>query len=216
MGLTRDLGRRIELKSMDPHCHDISLGLYRQQTVEGSSYLVHTYSAHEDAPSRVSEIVRGLVEVAGMVSLAEQPGLVAFPCGGRHEKALRRSFLEVCKFPGSEIGGVQPLVRPDKKAECELTIESLGAGSYRVTAPAAAELGPRRCQAVSRGFAKLCEMDSDESQPCVVRFGCGMEHDALMGALFFRAQNVRSAMQEDELAASRGTLAAPGSQDGNP
>ena len=216
MGRTLELGRRIELKSMDPHCHDISLGLYRQQTAQGTGYLVHTYSAHPEASGRVAEVVRGLVEGSGMLTLAEYPGLVAFPCGDRHEKALRRTFLEVCKLPAAEIGGVQPLVRPDKKAECELTIESMGGGSYRIIAPEGAELGPRRCQAVSRGFAKLCEMESDESQPNVVRFGCGMEHDALMGAMFYRAQNVRSAMQEDELAASRGTLAAPGSQDGKP
>ncbi|MFP6702308.1 MAG: hypothetical protein VB861_11215, partial [Planctomycetaceae bacterium] len=68
--------------------------------------------------------------------------------------------------------------------------------------------------AVARGFAKLCEMELEESDPSVVRFDCGVEHDVLMGSLFFRAQNVRSAMQEDELSASRGTLAAPGSQDG--
>ena len=215
MGRTLELGRRIELKSMDPHCHDISLGLYRQETAQGAAYLVHTYSAHPEGSGRVAEITSGLVKGSGMVPLDEDPGLVAFPCGGRHEKALRRTFLEVCKLTGAEMVGVQSLVRPDKKAECELTIESLGGGSYRITAPADAELGPRRCQAVSRGFAKLCEMELDESQPDVVRFGCGQEHDALMGAMFFRAQNVRSAMKEDELTASRGMLAAPGSQDAN-
>lgn len=213
MGQTLELGRRVELLSMDPHCHDISLGLYRQETGGKCGYLIHTYNTHPDAKPRVEAIRKGLVEMAGMVVTGEQSELVAFPCGARHEKAVRRTFLEVCKNPNSEIGDSLPLVRPDKKAACELTIRLEGAGTYRMTAPDGAEMGPRRCQAVARGFAKLCEMVVDESDPVIVSFDCGCDHDELMGSLFFRAQNVRSAMKDDELSAARGTMAVPGNQD---
>ena len=215
MGQTLELGRRVELLSMDPHCHDISLGLYRQENGDKSVYLVHTYNAHADAKSRVEAIQSGLVEMAGMVLTGDNSEFLAFPCGQRHEKAVRRTFLEVCKHPSSEIGDSLPLVRRDKKAECELTIQLEGAGTYRVTAPEDAEMGARRCQAVARGFSKLCEMLVDESDASRVSFDCGCNHDQLMGSLFFRAQNVRSALKDDELSAARGTLAAPGNQDGN-
>ncbi len=217
MGRTLELGRRIELQAMDRLCHNISLALYRRENGDRSVYLVHTYSDHPNAAARVSEITRGLVGSAGMERLPELADgfeWLSFACGGRHERALRRTFLEVCKQTGDAIGGVLPLVRVDKKAGCELTVISESAGRYRITSPAGHELAPRRCRAVARGFAKLCEMELEESDPSVIRFDCGVEHDVLMGSLFFRAQNVRSAMQEDELAASRGTLAAPGSQDG--
>lgn len=214
MRRTLELGRRIELQAMDRHCHDISLALYRQENADRCAYLVHTYSGHAEAEGRVDEIRRRLVVAAGMVPLEDEPELLSFGCGQQHEKALRRTFLEVCKLPSGENAEPQPLVRSDKKAECELTVEPEGGGRYRITAPAGSELGPRRCQAVARGFAKLCEMELDESDTSLVVFGCGSEHDSLMGALFFRAQNVRSAMKEDELSATRGMLAAPGSQDG--
>ena len=43
-----DIGRRIELIPIDPHFHDITIGLYRQQTVDATTgkdfpvFLVHT------------------------------------------------------------------------------------------------------------------------------------------------------------------------------
>ena len=95
MGQTRDLGRRIELHSMDPHCHDISLGLYRQIHDGRSGYLVHSYSAAEAAEGRLSAICDGLAAHAGLVPMEGQPGLLEFPCGEDHEKALRRTFLEL-------------------------------------------------------------------------------------------------------------------------
>ena len=213
MGQTRDLGRRIELHSMDPHRQDISLGLYRQIHQGRSGYLVHSYSGVGAVEGRLSAIREGLAAHAGMVPMEGQPGLLEFPCGNDHEKALRRTFLEVCKHADDEIGGALPLVRYDKKGECELTVNSEGNGRYRITAPESSENGARRIRAVARGFAKLCEMNVDETDEAVVSFACQTEHNSLMGSLFFRAQNVRSAMQEDELSAGRGVLAAPGSQD---
>ena len=44
MGRTVDIGRRIELVSMDPHFHNISIGLYRQSRPAGPEFLIHTYS----------------------------------------------------------------------------------------------------------------------------------------------------------------------------
>ena len=54
MGQTVNIGRRVELIPMDPHFHDISIGLYRQQRDEGVAFLVHTYSGLDGADGRMA------------------------------------------------------------------------------------------------------------------------------------------------------------------
>ena len=41
--LTTDIGKRIELVSMDPHCLNISIALYLQDHGQGPEFLVHSY-----------------------------------------------------------------------------------------------------------------------------------------------------------------------------
>ena len=56
-----DIGRRIELIPIDPHFHDITIGLYHQQTVDAITgkdapvFLVHTYSHISGAAERIEE-----------------------------------------------------------------------------------------------------------------------------------------------------------------
>ena len=82
---------------------------------------------------------------------------------------------------------------------------------YHLVAEHATETAQKRAIALAGGFAKLCEMEQVEGAD-VVAFGCRMSHDALIGQLMYRAQNVRAVFQEDEMAASRGMLAAPSQQ----
>jgi hypothetical protein len=55
-------------------------------------------------------------------------------------------------------------------------------------------------------------MTKVEGAPSQVKFGCGQTHDALIGLLLGRALNVRAVLREEEMSASRGTLAAPSAQ----
>ena len=57
MSLTVDLGKRIELVSMDPHFNEISIGLYRQNLDSGFEVVVHSYSQQEGARERIAFIV---------------------------------------------------------------------------------------------------------------------------------------------------------------
>ena len=50
------VGRRIELVSMDPHCADISIGLYRQERAEGTVGRVHTFSGRDEAAARIAQL----------------------------------------------------------------------------------------------------------------------------------------------------------------
>jgi len=213
MGETLDLGRRIELCPMDPYGQDISLGLYRQDGEAGAEFLVHTYSRGDGAAERVGFLRLALEALVGLEPVADRPDWQRFACGDRHERALKRSFLDICRLEsGSELEPY-PLARQDKKAGCVLAVVGDGGGRYRVEPEAGAEQGPRRAVAVARGYVKLCEMVSDDEASAEMRFGCGTAHDRLLGLLLFRAQNVRSAMKEAEAAAARGMLTSPGQQD---
>ena len=212
MSKTLDLGRRIELCSMDRHCHDISLGLYEQEREGGPRFLVHTYSALPDASERANFLKSALERVGGLVPCTDAPECLRFSCGGAHTRALKRMFLDLCKLESSEALDPKPLTAFDKKADGELTARTLGGGSYEIVSEDGSDTGQKRAVALAKGFAKLCEMTWSEDDPMRVSFNCGSDHDALIGSLMFRAQNVRAAMKDEVLAASRGVLAAPSQQ----
>jgi hypothetical protein len=212
MGKTLDLGRRIELQPIDKHCHNISLGLYLRQVDGVSQVSVHTYASVPGADERLAFLTEALAVMAGLEPVLEQPGWSRFPCGTMHLRALRRGFLDLCKLSSDAPLAPKPMTVFDKKAGCDLTAMGVGDGVYEIRSEADDEAARRRCAAVARGFAKLCEMDAVEGSENRVRFPCGADHDALIGLLLFRAQNVRASLQEQELAAARGILAAPSQQ----
>ena len=217
MGKTLDLGRRIELHSTDPHCHGLSLGLYRREVGGTPLFLVHTYSSVAGALERVEFIRRALLVSLGMEmadTVSDECGKtgqkwIQFPCRSDHLKALKRAFLDLCKLETGAVLAVKPLTVFDKKANAEVSAVSLGAGAYEVRViPVAVS---KRATAIARGFAKLCEMNFVEANNRVI-FACKKAHDALVGTLMYRAQNVRAATKEEQAAAARGVLSAPSQQ----
>ena len=213
MGKTLDLGRRLELHSLDPHCGNISLALYCRD-IDGVPHVkVHTYSGDADAPQRVAFLTEALAVMAGLVAATDEPDWLRFACGTMHERALKRIFLDLCKLETGSTLTPKPLTTIDKKAEGELTANARGEGLYEITAAEGLAKGPRRADALARGFAKLCEMTPVEGSTRQITFLCKCDHDGLMGLLMYRAQNVRQAMQEEEMNASRGVLTSPGKQE---
>lgn len=197
MSLTLDLGVRIELVSMDSHCHDITLGLYQQ----GAAFLFHSYSRHPDADARLHFLRDAAVTLGGLVKRGEQ---LEFPCGTVHKAAVRRVFLECAKLPTGADVAAKDLAIFDKKSEQRIDVQSLGGGRYQVIGD-----GPR-VAAITNGLRKLGELQ--EPEPGVVAFPCGQSHDALIGLLLPRALNVRAILREEESNATRGVLVAPSAQ----
>ena len=209
MGRTLDIGRRIELVSMDPHFQNISIGLYEQRHRK-PAYLVHTYSGQPGARERIRFLVQTMTAFGGLES--DGNGLLRFPCGERHELAIKRVFLDGCKVaPQSEIGE-HPLRIHDKRSRCDVTAVSMGQGHYELRIEGNPDAGPRRVTAIARGLARLGEMRTDDERTDSVSFACGQSHDALVGLLLIRAPNVRAAMREAEMMAARGVLSAPSAQ----
>lgn len=218
-----DIGRRIELVPLDPHFHDITLALYRQQREGKPVFLVHTYSRIEGAQERVQSIVQAMKTLGGMQETLD--GTLCFHCGAGHEMACKRVFLEACKLPYVESGGDRPeietgssLIQPrplqtlDKKSRLTITVDSIGKGVYRVSADGEGRGAARRVAAIASGLMKLGEMERVGDSSDTVAFACGHSHDALVGLLLVRAPNVRVALREAEMDAARGVLSAPSQQ----
>jgi hypothetical protein len=209
LGVTGDIGKRIELVPMDPHFHDITLGLYQQSTEAGPAFRVHTYSSIPGAQDRVAFVERAMSTLGGMQHIGDGVLLLRFGCGNQHVLAARRVFLEACKLAPSAPLELRGLSIFDKKSGQNIDVLSKGSGAYDVTAGGS---DAARASAIAGGLAKLGEMSKSETKATEVTFPCGQSHDALVGVLLVRALNVRAVLREEEMVASRGTLAAPSAQ----
>lgn len=210
MGQIVDIGKRIELVPMDPHYHDITIALYQQGEDDNPLFLVHTYSQMEGVQERIQFAIKTMTHLGDLVEDAN--GLLQFPCGAAHQLACRRAFLESCKLPPSDSAEPRPLQILDKKSGLTITVTSLGDGVYQVGADGEGRRADRRISAIAGGLIKLGEMEEVDGTLDKVAFPCGHSHDALLGLLLVRAPNVRAIVREQEMAASRGVLAAPSQQ----
>lgn len=206
---TLDLGRRIELLSMDPHFHDISIAVYRTDGGDGATYLLHSYSKREGAGDRLAFLAGMMRATGGMVAAAGNPLALRFACGHAHETALKRLFVESCKVETGSAAGPRELQVFDKKNDLTIRADALGGGRYRCSGDRDGAREQRRVAAIAAGLGKLAELDVDGDE---ARFPCGADHHELIGLLLTRALNVRGALREQEAAASRGVLSAPSQQ----
>jgi hypothetical protein len=203
---TLDLGRRIELVSMDPRFHNITVALYER---EAHTYLVHSYSRIAGTAERLNSIRGAMQAMAGLESAG---GGLRFSCGAAHRAAIRRAFLEACKLAPDSTSEPKPMRILDKKSGLTVHASSLGSGLYELSADGPGEQWASRVEAIVAGLKKLAEMEFYPGEAHKVRFACGQLHDPLVGLLLPRALNVRAVLREEEMAASRGVLAAPSAQ----
>ena len=214
MGRLLKLGERLELVSMDPHFHDISISLYCDTGAGGTSgFLAHSYSGKEGAAERLGFVMRAMAAMGGMGPAPGQPNRLAFACGAEHKAAVKRLFLEACKRETGADIEVQPMRIYDKKNDLTIAATAVGGGGYRLAAVDGEgnDKAAQRVDGMTRGLIKLAELEAG-AEAGEVRFPCGHAHDELVCLLLGRALNVRAAMREAEAAAARGILAAPSAQ----
>lgn len=203
-----DLDRRIELVSMDRFCDQITVALYAAEGTNAG--VVHSYSGRPDVPARLAWLAGAMREIGGMGGSGVT---VTFPCGTWHERAARRIFLVACKLDPSAPITVCPLQVYDTRTNQAVAAEALGAGAWRITSIATDQVAASRAAAVAAGLAKLADVEVHLANDTVIEFPCGAPHDRLVGLLLPRAINVRAALREQEMAASRGVLVAPSAQE---
>ena len=126
-----ELGRRIELVPMDPHCHDITLALYETRGA-APAFRVHSYSMRSGAAERVAFVTEAMKVLGDMESVPGAPTLVRFRCGAEHKLACRRLFLEACKLAGDAALAPRPPAVVDRKTGRTIRAVGLGDGAYRV------------------------------------------------------------------------------------
>jgi len=209
MSLTRNLGIRIELVSMDPYFHNITIALYRQDPEGRPEYLVHSYSGLEGTSQRIESLRHSMVILGQLVQAGDR---LHFACGSAHQAAARRTFLETVKLAPGAAKAPKPLTVLDKKSGRNITATNLGGGRYQLTADGPEDGKGARIDAIVGGLVKLAEVDIVEKSPGQFTFPCGKSHDALIGLLLPRALNVRAILREEESAGGRGLLVAPSQQ----
>ncbi len=212
MGLTVDLGRRIELVPMDPHFRDISIGLYRQDRGSGMELVVHSYSRRDGTGERLEFIAKAMTILGGMERLPGAGRRLHFPSGSDLPVAAKRVFLEACKLPLGTGVSPRPLTIFDKKSQSQVHVAGLGGGLYEVRMETDSEKASKRAAAIAAGIAKLSGASLVEGHSRQVAFPGGQSADAVVGLLLVRALNVRAIVRQEETAASRGVLSAPSAQ----
>jgi hypothetical protein len=209
MGVTRYLGTRIELVSMDPHFNNIAIALYREDQDGRPEYRVHTYSRINGAPERIQSLRQAMMALGELGQAGDQ---LYVPCASAHQAAVRRIFLEAAKLPPGGPVVPKPLTVLDKKSGRNITVVSLGGGRYQINADGPEDGKAARVTSIVAGLAKLAEVRVAEESPDQLVFACQQSHDALVGLLLPRALNVRASLREEEAAGGRGMLVAPSQQ----
>ena len=211
MARIAELGRRIELVSMDPHCHDVSIGLYRDVAADQAvEFTVFSYSRREGIAARIDFVNRAMEVLGGIEASPDAPDRLRFACGQEHRRAVQRLFVEACKIESDTPLEPRPMHVFDKKSQLTLVATSEGEGRYRLSSDGTGADAERRVDALTRGLVKLAELEALETG--AASFPCGRPHDRLVGLLLRRALNVRAAMRDAEAAAARGVMAAPSQQ----
>lgn len=206
-----DLGRRIELVSMDPRCEDISIGLYVRDADGGPVGCVHSYSSRLSAPARLVAIAQTMRQLGGLQ--AGEGVELRFACGTWHHAAAKRLFIEAVRHDPAIPAEPGPLAVADTRSDQRIEVRPRDGGAYEVVAEGATDEVPSRAPAIARAMAKLAELETVGEQGTVVVFPCGQRHDELVSLLLRRAQNLRQILREEEMQASRGVLAAPSAQE---
>lgn len=206
-----DLGRRVELVSMDPHYEDISVGLYVRDDEGGPIGTVHSYSRRPDTGARLAAIAQTMRELGGLEAGADVE--LRFSCGTWHLAAAKRLFIEACKHDPATPAQASPLQGTDTRSGQRIEVVPRSGGTYEVLADGATDEVPSRAPAIARAMAKLAQLEMPDDTGTIVVFPCGDRHDELVGLLLVRAQNLRQILREEEIQASRGVLAAPSAQE---
>ncbi len=193
-------GRCLELVTMDPNFHEITVGLY----VKGEVATVWTFSRKPGVEERVEGICGQLVRLGGMERAAGTRNQVRLPCGQIHEQPLRFLLRQAVEKPPDHAppdGRVKDL-RSGLMLGFEVA-ETDGRWVYRITAEGEARNRAMRIRAATNGLVRYGHMEKTGDGAA---FGCGYRHDALVALVLPYARNVTGTQDMLEADALRGQM----------
>jgi hypothetical protein len=193
-------GKCLELVPIDPHFHNISIGLY----FKGDIATVWTFSRREGVEARIEQVRDQLAKLGDMDAVEGIYNQVKPRCGTIHQRPLKFLMMQaVEKDPSFDYP--KGLVK-DLRSPLMLGFESEeidGRTVYRVTAEGEAPRAAGRLRAITSGFVRYGEMERVGDG---VSFSCGARHDQLMRLLLPYARNVTGTQDMLEADALRGQM----------
>lgn len=195
------LGQCIELVPSDPHCQNITVGLYEKEGI----LTVWTFSKKEAAFLRMSQIRAQLIALGGLTAVPRTTNKVNFPCGYIHTRPLKFLMMQAVEKPPDHVLPTSPVKDLKSDLRFGFTVEQRdGQWVYKVTAEGQAPNAEARVRGVVAGLRRYGEMEKVSETEAA--FVCGERHDKLVWLLLPFARNVSAVEDLLEAAALRGQM----------
>ena len=181
------LGRCLELVSMDPHFHDVTVGLY----YTGNVTTVWSFSRVPGIEGRIEQIRDRLVALGGLIPVEGTHDKAVFPSESIFEKPLRFLFTETVEKDPSIAPPDGPITSPDTKSRLTFTVTGSQSDDkyiYTVTAEGEAPRPQSRIRAVVGGYMRYGECERVTPESFV--FPDNARHDEMARVLLPFARNV--------------------------
>lgn len=196
-------GKCLELVPVDPHFHDISVGLYLKE----GTCTVWSFSSKPGVRERITTIRDQCVVLGGLEPVEDTYNQLRFSCGYIHLRPLKFLLAQaVGKSPDFSPPSGQ-LSISDTKTKLTLSVEGRdaeGVWVYQVAGAGEAPSIPARLRLVVAGFVRYGEMEKISDTE--VAFPCRQRHDQLMRVLLPYSRNISAVESMMEAEAQRGQM----------
>ena len=196
-------GKCMELISMDPNFHEITVGLY----MKDGTLTVWSFSQKPGVEGRVTQIRDQLVELGDMVPIEGTHNQARFPDGEMYNRPLRFLLRQAVEKP---FGTKHPEGRieiKDLRSPLQIVVtpeEVDGRWVYTVTTEGEYKNPKVRVRAVVQGFARYGEMEKVGDYS--VAFPHGGRRDGMIRLILPNARNVTGTADMLEAEALRGQM----------
>lgn len=177
-------GHCLELVTMDPNFHEITVGLYEKDGIA----TVWTFSQKPSVAGRIEQICDQLVNLGDMELVSGASNQVRFACGRTHNRPLKFLVKQAVEKP-PDFAPTQDGVK-DLRSGLMLWFDAIEEDSrwmYRITAEGEAPNKATRLRATTNGLVRYGGMEKIDGRAI---FSCGYRHDALVALVLPYARNV--------------------------
>ena len=195
-----DLGRCIELISIDPNFNNISIGLYEKNGI----YTVWSFSKVTGIKERIEEVRNQLINLGGMESISGTYNKAKYPNNQVFERPMKFLIKQAVEKPANYRHSTGPIKIKDLRSPLEITITPKQANSSNiyevsVSLPATEKNSgdsvsgvhtkPEiRINAIIRGLIKYGNMERVDNTS--VKFSNGEKLDNLVRLILPYARNI--------------------------
>jgi hypothetical protein len=196
-------GKCVDLISMDPHFHEITIGLY----VKDGTSTVWTFSQKPDVEQRIEQIRDQLVELGDMVPVEGTHNQARFPGGETYNRPLRFLLRRAVEKPHGTRHPEGRIEIKDLRSSLQLIVtpeEVEDRWVYHITTEGEYKNPRVRVRAVVKGFLRYGEME--QVGDFSVAFPHGGRRDGMIRLILPNARNVTGTADMLEAEALRGQM----------